>query len=390
MDWTHIEERVPGDLADVVILDVRGKITLSDAPGRLFHRIIHLLEQERSRILIDMTEVPFLDSQGLADVVQGFKIASARHGTVKLYGVCDRIRELLNLTRLIAVIETFDSEEQALDAFRRISTTGVERAFLPDHPPIPGYEPERLIARNGAALYLARRVSSGERVVLKVYNAAGVHVRARDAMLARLDHPNILRVAEMGEVDGCAYAAVEYVGGTLADRLRSGPLPAADTARICLAIAAALEYARGQRVAHLNLMPSSIGLDDDELPKLFDFEAIDRGRNAHGSIARRGFSTPEELTGGDGATVAGDVYRIGAAMYAMLTGRPPFAGEWKEVVTAVLQRPPSNPHELNSTVPSSLQRVCLKCLEKHAGDRYGSLHELAEDLERAREPVSAV
>ena len=141
--------------------------------------------------------------------------------------------------------------------------------------------------------------------------------------------------------------------------------------------------ARGQRAAHLNLMPSAILLDEDGRLKLYDFETIDRGRNAHGSIARRGFSTPEELTGRDGATVAGDVYRVGAVMYAMLTGRPPFVGEWKEIVHAIPERPPSTPQAINPAVPTSLAGVCLKCLEKRAEDRYGSLHELADDLEQA-------
>jgi serine/threonine protein kinase len=110
----------------------------------------------------------------------------------------------------------------------------------------------------------------------------------------------------MGEVSGCSYAALEYVRHTLADRLRGGPLSVLQTARVCQAIVAALEYARQQQLVHLNLTPPSIFINDDDLPKLCDFEPMDRGRNVHGSAARRGFSSPEELSGGDGATVAAD------------------------------------------------------------------------------------
>jgi anti-anti-sigma factor len=386
MDWTSIEERAAGDL---VILDVRGSVAMCESPGRLFHRVLQLVEQERSRILINMTEVPFIDSQGLGDIVQGFKIASANGGSLKLYGACDRIREVLNLTRLVAVIETLDSERQGVDAFHASAANPPPGAFLAEHPAIPGYEPERLIARNGAIVYAARRVSTGEPVVLKVYDAASAHVRARDSVLARLDHPNILRVAEMGEIDGRSYAALEHVGRTLADRLREGALPPLQAARACQAIAGALEYARRQQLVHLNLTPPSILLDADGKPKLFDFEAAGRGRNVHGSVARRGFSTPEELRGGDAATVAADVYRVGAAMYAMLTGRPPFTGEWIEIVRSVTERPPSNPQDLNPGVPGHLQTACLRCLEKQPEQRYSSLGALADDLEQPRKTLPA-
>ena len=380
MEWTDIEERACGDL---VIVDVRGRATLCESPGRLFHRILQLVERGQTRILLNMAEVPYIDSQGLGDIVQAYKIASARGGSLKLFGACDRIQELLNLTRLVAVIETFESEEEAVAACRGRSIDAAAGTFLSAHPPIPGYVPERCLGINGATYYVARRLSTGEQVVLKVYNRGGAHLRARDSVLARLNHPNILRVAEIGDVGGCSYTALEYVSHTLADRLRDGPLPALQAVRICQAIAAALEYARQHQLVHLNLTPASIFVKDDGLPALADFEPMDRGRNVHGSVARRGFSAPEELSGGDGATVGADVYRVGAAMYSMLTGQPPFAGEWTEVVTAVLRRPPSNPQDLNPDVPSSLQDACLKCLEKQPEHRYASLQALADDLERA-------
>jgi anti-sigma B factor antagonist len=83
MDWTDIEER---ECDDIVILDVRGRVTLCESPGRLFHRSLQLVEQGRSRILLNMADVPYIDSQGLGDVVQGFTVTSARGGSLKLFG----------------------------------------------------------------------------------------------------------------------------------------------------------------------------------------------------------------------------------------------------------------------------------------------------------------
>jgi serine/threonine-protein kinase len=150
--------------------------------------------------------------------------------------------------------------------------------FLPEHPPIPGYEPVQLLGRNGGIVYLARRLSSGEQVVLRVASQPWFadYLRTHDALLLNLDHPNILRVFEIGEVEGRTYAAEEYViNRTLADRLRDGPLRAAEAVFLTRTLALTLGYVRKHHLIQPNLTPTKILLSDKNDPKLFDLELTD-------------------------------------------------------------------------------------------------------------------
>ncbi len=115
MQWTHITERRYGDL---VVLDLRGNMALSDSPGLLVTAINQLVQRGERNILLNLIEVPYLDSQGLADIVQGFKIAQRAGGALKLCHIADRIRELLITTKLTTFIEAFDSEQEAANSFR--------------------------------------------------------------------------------------------------------------------------------------------------------------------------------------------------------------------------------------------------------------------------------
>ncbi|MFQ5651032.1 MAG: hypothetical protein ACE5IY_13920 [bacterium] len=143
---------------------------------------------------------------------------------------------------------------------------------FPEQPPIPGYEPVRPVGINLGAVYLARHLSSGELVALKVWRLelAG-HVRDLYAPSARLHHPNIIRVLGIGEFDGNFFCALEYVEGTLADRLRIEPLPEVEVARIARAVGSALQHARDQGMTPCSLSPTSILLTDEKLPKLSSF-----------------------------------------------------------------------------------------------------------------------
>jgi serine/threonine protein kinase len=228
-------------------------------------------------------------------------------------------------------------------------------------------------------------LSSGKQVVLKVYDPwAAEFFRRQEALLAQLDHPNILRVFETGEVKGRVYAAVEYVSRALADRLREGSLLAPEPAALTRTIALTLEYARDQGMTHMNLTPASILLTDEGAPKLFDFglmQFVEQWDDRHWLLMRPAFSAPEDLARfGHSVSPTADVYRVGAAMYTMLTGQPPFAGDTREIVTAVLERPPARPRHLNAAVSRAVEAVCMKCLEKRPELRYASLQELADDL----------
>jgi serine/threonine protein kinase len=246
-------------------------------------------------------------------------------------------------------------------------------------PAIPGYEPIRPLGINGAIVYLARRSSSDDLVVLKVYEVAFAELVRHESLLARLDHPNILRVFEIGDFQGRPYCALEYCDGDLADRLRQGPLPRSQAIRLVSDIALAIQYARHQGVVPVSLAPNSILLAAESVPKLFEFEAMD----AVGPSARSPeFMAPEEVAMGVSLTPATLVYRMGGVMYAVLTARPPFASGDRVTNTLqrVLQEKPVLPRQVNATVAKDLEGVCMKCLEKRPEDRYASLEELAERL----------
>ena len=262
-------------------------------------------------------------------------------------------------------------------------------SFLPEHPPIPGYEPMQLLGRNGAIIYLARRHDTGELVALKVYDRRFplADVRRQEATLARLNHPHILRVMAIGESEGCAYTALEYVVRDVATRLRDGPLPAVDACLTARMLVSALQHGREQGVTHVNLRPSAVLLTDENVPKLFDFEPIESVQGWEQTlcvsrlIGHPVFAAPEELAGQERTSAEIDMYRIGAVLYVMLTGQPPFSGDPKAVWSAVLEQRPVRPQYHNPAVSKEAEAVCLKCLDKRPERRYASLGLLAESLE---------
>lgn len=207
----------------------------------------------------------------------------------------------------------------------------------------------RYLGRNGSIHYLARQLSSGRQVALRVcdpWPEYAESVQRHATLLARLDHPNILRVVEIGEVEGRVHVVMEYVSGrTLADRSREGTLSAPEAAALTRIIALTLEYARDQGMTHLNLMPNSIWLTDEGMPKLSDFqlmEVVEQWDERESAVTiRPAFSAPEEIARGrHSVSPTAAVYRVGAVMYTMLTGQPPFAGSALEIAMSVLDRPP--------------------------------------------------
>ncbi len=258
-------------------------------------------------------------------------------------------------------------------------------AFLPEHPPIPGYDFVRLVARNGSIMYRARRTGSDEQVVLRVYYQDGPRpADTQEGLLAQLDHPNILRVIELGEVGSRAFSAVEHVSSTLAEKLRDGPLAIGDALRLARTLALTLDYLRAKGMLHLNLTPASILLTPEMTPRLFDIQLMstverwdaDRWVKA----VRPSCNPPEAFKGGSRLSTRGDTYRVGATLYTMLVGRAPFTGKTSDVVDAVLNRAPIPPRQLNASVSKEVEAVCLRCLDKAPKHRHGSLESLATDL----------
>ena len=230
------------------------------------------------------------------------------------------------------------------------------------------------------------------------------HAEAEAA--ASLQHPNIVALHEIGFHEGRHYLAMDYVEGpNLAELADDQPLSPRRAARYVHAMAEAIQHAHDRGILHRDLKPSNVLIDARDEPRITDFGLAKR-LEASGSAAPSAqltlsgqvlgapsFMPPEQAAGRpDQIGVASDVYALGATLYHLLTGRPPFlAGNLPQTLIEVQTRPPVPPRERNPAIPRELEVICLKCLEKAPRDRYPSASALAGDLHRwvAGEPILA-
>jgi formylglycine-generating enzyme required for sulfatase activity/tetratricopeptide (TPR) repeat protein len=271
---------------------------------------------------------------------------------------------------------------------------------------VPGYEILAELGRGGTGVvYQARQVRLGRVVALKMI-LAGAQAGARDRArfraeaeaLARLQHPNVVQIHEVGDDGGRPYLALEYVdGGTLADKLRGTPQPAREAARLVETLARAVHAAHEKGVVHRDLKPANVLLTADGTPKVVDFGLARRldGVTLHTQtgvvIGTPDYMAPEQAEG-KAVGPATDVHALGGLLYQLLTGRPPFlAANVLDTLLRVRQEEPVSPSVLQPRVPHDLGTICLKCLRKDPGRRYASALALAEDLRRflKGEPVQA-
>jgi WD40 repeat protein len=270
------------------------------------------------------------------------------------------------------------------------------------------YEIIRELARGGmGVVFEARQVSLNRRVALKMILAGQLanqidvkrfYTEAEAA--ANLDHPGIVPIFEVGQHDGQHYFSMGFVEGqSLSQRLTEGPLPPHEAASLLAAVADAIYYAHQCGVIHRDLKPGNILLDQKGNPRVTDFGLAkklegDSGLTGSGQIMGTPSYMPPEQAGGQRAAVgpAADVYALGATLYALITGRPPFqATTAMDTVIQVLSDEPVPPRRLNPSLPRDLETICLKCLDKEPGRRYASAGALAADLRRflAGEPIEA-
>jgi hypothetical protein len=273
---------------------------------------------------------------------------------------------------------------------------------------VPGYEVLDVLGEGGmGVVFKARDLALGRLVALKFIKHAAYagpterrRFEAEAESIARLQHPNIVQIYEVGEHDGLPYFALEFCpGGSLDKKLAGKPLPPEEAAALVEKLAAAVHAAHGKGVVHRDLKPGNVLLAEDGTPKITDFGLAKR-LDVQGQKTSTGvvmgtapYMSPEQAGGTSKAVgPATDVYALGAVLYECLTGRPPFqAASSFDTILQVIRDPPTPPSRLNLSVPRDLEAICLKCLEKDPKKRYASAADLAEDLRRYREaePVQA-
>lgn len=292
----------------------------------------------------------------------------------------------------------------------------------PEWPAVPGYELLGELGRGGmSVVYKARQVALERYVAVKMI-LTGAHMGARELVrfrveaevIARLQHPNIVQIYDVGEAAGRPYFVLEFVaGGSLAQHLQGRPQPARPAAQLVETLARAVHAAHVNGVVHRDLKPANIllaagghsGAFLNAVPKITDFGvakcADDDGETlGHRSPTATGeflgtpnYMAPEQaMVPRQPIGPAADVYALGAILYELLTGRPPFRGESPlDTILQVLHSDPVSVTGLQPNVPRDLETICLKCLRKEPHKRYGTALELAEDVQNflQGEPIRA-
>jgi WD40 repeat protein len=283
----------------------------------------------------------------------------------------------------------------------------------PPLPELPGYEVLAELGRGGmGVVYRARQTNVGRVVALKMIRAGRLasaaevqRFRGEAEDMALLDHPHVVPVYEVGEHHGQHYFSMKLIdGGSLADHLgRFGADPRAGAALLAR-VARAVQYAHEHGILHRDLKPANILLEwragdvSPPVPLVTDFGLAKRlegpgGTPSHAVMGTPAYMAPEQAAGqSKRVTTAADVYALGAVLYELLAGRPPFRAETPlETLLRVLHDEPVPPSRLKPQVPADLQTICLKCLSKEPGKRYATAAAVADDLERflAGEPIQA-
>ena len=267
-----------------------------------------------------------------------------------------------------------------------------------DLPSVPGYEILSVLGRGGmGVVFLARQSGLKRLVALKMIRAGGsagaddfTRFRTEAEVIAKLQHPTIIQIFEVGAHNGQPFFSLEYVsGGSLDKQLAHVPQAPPDAARLTATLARGIHAAHRVGVIHRDLKPANVLVTEHGTFKITDFGMAKKlddatGQTLSGAImGTPSYMAPEQASGQIHATgPASDVYALGAILYEALTGRPPFRGATVyETIAQVLEIEPVPPSRLQPKVGHDLETICLKCLSKDPAKRYASAEALADDLD---------
>lgn len=259
------------------------------------------------------------------------------------------------------------------------------------------YELLEEIARGGMGIvYKARQIGLNRIVAIKSIRSANASEAERSRFrleaesAAKLHHPNIVQVYDVGQYNGIDFISMEFVaGGSLDKRLHDESFSIHGTAKLIATVATAIHFAHQRGIVHRDLKPGNILLEND-VPKIGDFglakrmECLDAQTQTGAVLGTPSYMSPEQAAGKlDEIKPPTDIYALGAILYEMLAGRPPFVGETPlETIDMIREREPVPPSSLVPNLPRDLETICLKCLSKEPTRRYESAQELADDLNR--------
>lgn len=263
---------------------------------------------------------------------------------------------------------------------------------------LPGFEVLKELGRGAAGIvYLARQVSIDRLVAVKAITLSATDAnrvsrqRQEAAILSRLQHPNVVQIHDVMEAGGMLFSVIEYVDGPHLGEFAGGkPLGPREAARLVRVLANALHCVHEAGILHRDLKPSNVLITSLGEPKITDFGlakllATDNLLTTENCLLGTPSYMPPEQATGDGRSAAreGDVYSLGAILYELLTGRPPFLGVTVlDTLSLIRDRDPVPPRTSQPRTPRNLETICLKCLEKSAHERYPTAAALAADLER--------
>jgi serine/threonine protein kinase len=327
-------------------------------------------------------------------------IAGARRvgRVVGLLPFCHQVKAMSEKPAEIGAEVLVPEELGATSTYRsRLERTDQDLKARP--PTISGYEILGELGHGGmGVVYRARQISLNRIVALKMIRSGDLassqdlaRFRREAEAVARLKHSNIVHIYEVGDDDGRPYLSLEYVeGGSLAQGIKGTPQPSRLAAELVETLSRAVHAAHQCGIIHRDLKPSNVLLTPDRVPKITDFGLAKRldddlGQTQTGAVlGTPSYMAPEQAAGRSREIgPATDIYALGAILYELVTGRPPFLADSHEATRQlVMNDEPLPPRRLQPSLPRNLETICLKCLQKEPAKRYSSALVLAEDLGR--------